>query len=47
METIEITMDEAKRLLEWRALIDPKNEEKHWSTPDSALESKLLAFVDD
>lgn len=47
METIEITMDEAKRILEWRALIDPKNEEKHWSEPDSVLMDKLLAFVDD
>jgi len=47
METIQITIDEAKRILEWRALIDPKNEEKHWSEPDSALMDKLLDFVDD
>ena len=47
METIEITMNDVKRILEWRALIDPKNEEKHWSEYDDALMDKLLAFVDD
>ena len=42
-----LSMEEAKRILEWRALIHPKEEEKHWGPDDDALMSKLLDFVDD
>jgi len=46
-QKIELTMEEAKRILEWRALIHPSNEEKHWGDADDALMDRLLDFVDD
>ncbi len=47
IETITLTMDEAKRVLDWRAMMDVHNEEKHWGPDDHVLMGKLLDFVDD